>query len=262
MADDHPTKRHCHGTAADGGPCRATPLRPGTVIEGVGASGRYCRAHDPEIPGSTQLTSADRVRGGEATRKTKPIEIERMVMERHAAAWMRPYWRALGYELDFDRDGEPGLTERPEGGAKLYATAVRDGIVVMSEHEDLAAQISAAEKLRDRVYGRPTQMAKFAGSVEHRGAGQLDIAIEKELDQMRTRFFAEAAASQAEAEAELAPEASEPVGPAPPVEGPKVEREPPEPVEAAPEVVEPEPEARPPERRAWLDRAFEDAGWE
>jgi len=159
------------------------------MIEGVAASGEFCRGHDPDLPRKTQLTAEDRAKGGAATRKVKPMEIEKRLLENYAIAWMRPYWRILGFDVHLDDDGELALTELPEGGAKLHGES-RDGVVRVSDHDDLAAQMAAAEKLRDRVFGRPTSRSQFEGAVEQRrdrSTAQLDRAIEHELGQLQAR---------------------------------------------------------------------------
>lgn len=258
-----PTQRRCKGETAKGDPCRAHPLRPGTVIEGVAASGEYCRGHDPELPQRTQLTAEDRAKGGAATRKVKPMEIERRVMENYAIAWMRPYWRILGFDVRLDDDGELCLTELPEGGAKLHGES-RDGVVRVSGHDDLAAQMAAAEKLRDRVFGRPTSRAEVAGTVEHRNADKLNKAIEAEIEQLtarlqareRERLTERLAAGVGHDEAErLLGEAIKRPEPAPEPD-PDPEPEPAEPAEPEPQTdaepaatdatAEPEPEPRKP----------------
>jgi hypothetical protein len=77
-------------------------------------------------------------------------------MERYELAIQRPYWRTLGYDVKIGDNGDPELVELPEGGAKLFGES-KDGDICVSDADDLGAMIAAAEKLQDRVYGRPRQ---------------------------------------------------------------------------------------------------------
>lgn len=125
------------------------------------------------------------------------MEIERRLLENYAIAWMRPYWRILGFDIQLDAEGELTLTERPEGGAKIYGES-KEGDINMTEHDDLGAQMAAAERLRDRVFGRPKSTSEFKGTVEHRNAEQLDKAIERELERLTERLAEKDAAGDAE----------------------------------------------------------------
>jgi hypothetical protein len=71
----------------------------------------------------------------------------------------RPYWRTLGFDVILGADG-PELVELEDGGAKLYGVSGKDGEVRVSGHEDLEAMQRAAERLQDRVYGKPKQTAE------------------------------------------------------------------------------------------------------
>jgi hypothetical protein len=51
-------KRSCKGTNAQGEPSGASPLKPGTVIEGITVSGDYCRQHDLTLPDSARIGGA------------------------------------------------------------------------------------------------------------------------------------------------------------------------------------------------------------
>jgi hypothetical protein len=86
--------------------CGAWPLKGQSV----------CLAHaDTKIRESAGFVARNGRQG--RPRKLKPMEIERNLMERYALAWMRPYWRILGFEVAIDEeDGELYLTEREEGG--------------------------------------------------------------------------------------------------------------------------------------------------
>ena len=73
------------------------------------------------------------------------------------AAVLRPHFKALGLHLNDD-----GTITPLERGAIITGES-KEGTVVPSVIEDLAAQIAAAEKLLDRVYGRPKQQTEISG---------------------------------------------------------------------------------------------------
>lgn len=124
--------------------------------------------------------------GAGRPKKLKPMDIEREVMERYVLAWMRPYWRALGFDVGIADDGSLYLTELPEGGAKIYGES-KEGDINMTEYDDLGAQITAAEKLRDRVFGRPKQTTEISGP----GGGKIEVDVTQEAVQdARDAFLA------------------------------------------------------------------------
>lgn len=151
-------KRRCNGTNAAGNPCDSPPLRKGTVIDDVKVSGDWCRAHDPELPDSARPGGAQP--GAGRPRLPRPSEIMQRLAEENVLALQRPYWRTLGYDVLIGPDG-PYLVELAEGGAKMSATF--EGRVKVSQHDDLGAQMAAAEKLQDRVYGKPKQATEISG---------------------------------------------------------------------------------------------------
>lgn len=114
------------------------------------------------------------------------MEIERRLMEEYAIAWMRPYWRILGFEVAIDDEtGNLYLTELEEGGAKIYGES-KEGDINMTEHDDLGAQMAAAEKLRDRVFGRPKQTTEISGP----GGGKIEVDVSRdEVKDAREAFL-------------------------------------------------------------------------
>lgn len=171
------TKRRCKAKTKAGKPCQAWALHGHMV----------CLAHaDADTRASVGFVPEAGKAGGRP-RKVKPMEIEKRLMERYAIAWMKPYWRILGFDVGLDADGELYLTELPEGGAKLYGES-KEGFIHVSDADDLGAQMAAAEKLRDRVFGRPTSKSEFSGEVTHRNAERLDQAIERELQRLSERL--------------------------------------------------------------------------
>lgn len=104
---------------------------------------------------------------GGRPRIPKPTELARQLVERHAAAILRPHFKALGLHLADD-----GTTTPLEQGAIV----VHQGEATLIE--DLAAQISAAERLLDRVYGRPRQQLEHTGE----GGGPVEISAPEPID--------------------------------------------------------------------------------
>lgn len=143
-------KRKCSGTTKKGAPCKGSGVldngfcmahQPDEVKESLGFGGPQAGAGRPPLP--------------------KPSDIARQLIERNELALQRPYWRTLGYDVVIGDHG-PELVELDEGGAKLFGTS-KDGYVQVSSHEDLEAMQRAAERLQDRVYGRPKQVQEVSG---------------------------------------------------------------------------------------------------
>lgn len=168
------TKRTCHSKTKAGKPCGANPLKPGTVIEGVKVSGKWCRQHDQDLPSSAKLDrTRTREQMGGRPKKPTPTEVERKLIEANIVALERPYWRTLGYDVLLGEDG-PYLVELEGGGAKLFGES-KDGYINVSTVDDLGAMIAAAEKLRDRVYGKPKQSSEVTVITQD----AIDVAIER-----------------------------------------------------------------------------------
>lgn len=156
----------CTGTTKKKKPCGANALKPGTLIQGVTVTGKWCRQHDEDLPSSAKIhASRTREQMGGRPPLPKPTEVARRLIEENVTAILRPHFLALGIELHQD-----GTTTRLDGGAMLFGES-KDGVVVASAYEDLGAQIAAAEKLLDRVYGRPKQQTEITGE----GGGPVEI---------------------------------------------------------------------------------------
>lgn len=145
MAD----KPRCTATTNAGNRCKSAPQHGKEV----------CLAHDQEARESGRFGGAQPNAGRPAN--PKPSEIARKLIEENVLALQRPYWNTLGYDVLIGDDG-PYLVRLDAGGAKLYGTS-KDGYVSMSEYEDMGAMMAAAEKLQDRVYGRPKQQTEVTG---------------------------------------------------------------------------------------------------
>jgi hypothetical protein len=164
------TARRCTGTTRVGEQCRAAPLRDGD----------RCLAHADE----QTRTSMDFGQGPRPGRPRVPrsTDLQRELVERHAVAVVRPYFRALG--LDVADDGTVTPLER---GA-IVVGRDKEGGVHASSVEDLGAQIAAAEALLNRVYGRPRQAlehtGKAGGPIEVARGVDLRKLTDGELDQL------------------------------------------------------------------------------
>lgn len=162
----------CQGTTKAGKPCKAAPPR--------GAD--YCRAHDPDLPDSTRFGSTEQATDaghlGGRPKLPRPHEVMRDRIESEIDAVLEPYFAAL---------------------TGAVAHSFYEGELVLSDEPDYGARIAAAEKLLDRVYGRPRQQLEHTG---HNGApikteGTLDVSSPKVREHL-------SAALAASAEAELA----------------------------------------------------------
>jgi hypothetical protein len=144
----------CTAKTKKGKPCRATP-RQDTGL---------CNAHSPkEVQESAGFGGPQP--GAGRPRTPRPSEIARQIVERNQVVLLRPYFRTLGYELHDDWT----LTPLEGGGAIKYVWAGPDAPAVAML--DLGAQMEAAEKLQNRIYGRPRQQLEHTGEgggpVEH-----------------------------------------------------------------------------------------------
>lgn len=121
----------------------------------------YCRAHSPDLSETNRFGSHAQAKAagdvGGRPPMPKPTEVARQLVERHVFAVLAPHFKTLGLELG--ADGE--VTPLPRGA--IITGESKDGEVIASTIEDLGAQIAAAEKLLDRVYGRPKQATEISG---------------------------------------------------------------------------------------------------
>ena len=141
----------CTATTRNGTNCTAPPLK-GTD---------RCLAHSPAKVRESVGFVPDNGKAGRK-RLPRPAEVAQRLVEENVLALQRPYWRTLGYDVRIGENG-PMLVELEDGGAKLYGTS-KDGDVCVSDAEDLGAMIAAAERLQDRIYGRPKQQTELTGA--------------------------------------------------------------------------------------------------
>ncbi len=160
VTDEAPkAKRVCHGERKAGGPCGANPIRPGTLVGGVAVSGDWCIHHDPDLPESARIGGRQPGAGRPAV--PRHTDVARRLVEENIVAVQRPYWRALGFDVEIGPNG-PQLVTLEDGGAKLYGTS-KTGTVRMSAYDDLGAMMQASERLQDRTFGRPRQALEVSG---------------------------------------------------------------------------------------------------
>jgi hypothetical protein len=161
--------RHCKGTNKQGKPCKAPPLND---------SGR-CISHSPtEIQASLGFGGIENSRLGGKGRH-QPIPVAQKLVEDNVAVLLEPYFRTLGYEVVVD-DDDARLERIEDGGAKLYGTQQRSGEIVVSKHDDIGAMQNAAEKLFDRVYGKPRQQTEISGP----GGTPIQVASTFDLEKL------------------------------------------------------------------------------
>ena len=144
-------KRKCKGKTRAGKACRANPLK----------GSDYCSAHDPVSPGfgTPEQAKAAGSKGGRP-KLVRPSEIAQQLIEDNALVIQRPYWRALGYDVEQAGDGTFRLVERTEGPVKAHTTFRGD---FYYGGDDLAAMQEAANQLQDRAYGKARQIAEISG---------------------------------------------------------------------------------------------------
>jgi len=150
--------RQCIGTTKAGQLCKSPPLKGAAT----------CLAHaDEETRGSVGFGGPQD--GGGRPRLPRATELQRQLVEAHAREVVRPYFRALGLDVE-----EDGTVRRLDRGA-IVVGRDKNGGVHSSTVEDLNAQVAAvAEALLNRVYGRPRQALEHSGP--EAGAIELDAA--------------------------------------------------------------------------------------
>lgn len=158
----------CRGKTKAGKPCRASAWENG-----------YCIAHQEEkVKAAVGHASGTRAGGGRKDPLKVPV-LAKQIVEANALAILYPYLRALGLVAKRHKaTGQVVFVPRPELRAKLYGTS-KDGIVRMSSYEDLEAMMRAAERLMDRIYGKPKQALELAGS-EDGNAVRVEVASNKD----------------------------------------------------------------------------------
>lgn len=135
-------KRRCKGTTKKGARCGSPPLRPGTIIEGVTVKGEHCRTHDPDLPDSARIQGAQP--GAGRPRTPRVVDVMRERVEERVDEVLAAYFETLE-------------------NATLHTFFF--GELITTNAPDYGARMKAAEKLLDRVYGRPTQRTELGSDV-------------------------------------------------------------------------------------------------
>lgn len=141
----------CKGKTRKGAKCKAPALK----------GKKHCSAHAPDLPDSARFGSPVQAReagqlGGRPP-LPKPTDVARQLVEENVHRVLRPHFKALGLDIQ-----EDGTVVSLDHGAILTGES-KEGVVVASEIEDLGAQIAAAERLLDRIYGKPKQQTEVSG---------------------------------------------------------------------------------------------------
>lgn len=161
----------CKAKTRAGKPCKSPPL----------TGGDFCLSHDVKAREKARFSGSQPNAG--RPRLVTPMDAARQLVAEKIDALIRPHFKALGYDIEvtYDRDGPSLNLIELERGATIFGES-KDGDVVASEYEDLAAQIAAAEKLMDRLWGRPKQAVEMSGGMRVEG---VDIAPITNADRER-----------------------------------------------------------------------------
>jgi hypothetical protein len=147
-----PTDRpRCTATTKAGNRCLKLP-HPGLEV---------CIAHAPREVQKSAGFGGPQPNAGRP-RLEKPLEVARRLVEENVEQLLRPHFAALGCRLERNEAGELAVIPDPDLRPKV--TASYQGIVTQSTIEDLQAQLEAAERLFDRVYGKPKQATEITGA--------------------------------------------------------------------------------------------------
>jgi hypothetical protein len=120
--------------------------------------------------------------------KLKPHELMRVVIESNPIAFMQPYLDALGIRVIFIPDAnDPNIlhptavVDPSSNGATLFGVS-KDGEVIVSKHKDIEKQQVAAERLFDRVYGKPKQTNIIAGAASQEDPQLVPFDAERQAE--------------------------------------------------------------------------------
>jgi hypothetical protein len=120
--------------------------------------------------------------------KLKPHELMRVVIESNPIAFMQPYLDALGIRVVFLPDvNDPqilhptAVVDPNSNGTTLFGVS-KDGEVVVSKHKDIEKQQIAAERLFDRVYGKPKQTNIIAGAASQEDPQLVPFDAERQAE--------------------------------------------------------------------------------
>jgi hypothetical protein len=151
----YPSTIYCAGTTENGTACLSKHVM-GSI---------YCVWHMNESE-RKRLSIRDPHETQRRITKTKAPELMRQIVEHNTMSILRPYFEALGITLEgYDEEnGKPIVSFNPNAGLKLYGES-KDGDIVMTPYADIGGMVTVAEKLMDRVYGKPKQSTTIEGGV-------------------------------------------------------------------------------------------------
>lgn len=170
----------CKALGKSGKPCKRSPMKGSDYCNTIG--------HDPNASpsvgfGSRAQASAAGKLGGRPP-LPKPTDVARQLIEENVTRILRPHFLALG--MDLAGDGSVQIVP----GAVMVGES-KDGDMIASDIEDLGAQIAAAEKLLDRVYGKPKQATEISGPdggpVKTVDLGRLDTSELEKLAELTAK---------------------------------------------------------------------------
>lgn len=157
----------CTATTRKGTPCKANALK------GTDRCGAHPHDDAPSVAarshpfGSRAQAREAGKASGEARRAVKPMEVMRRLVEDNAVEILTPHFKTLGLELYRDDDGavraRPMVTqEGVPAGARVIAR--EKDATYLTNIEDLGAKMDAAERMLDRVFGKPKQQTELTGA--------------------------------------------------------------------------------------------------
>lgn len=140
----------CKDTTLGGNPCRSW----------AAYDDGKCRAHTSCISEERKKQDAMKAAAVRESKRPKPHKIMQQILEQRPELFMKPFLEALGIRIELMEDPQTGevfpYVEEVSDGMVVYGVS-KDGDVVISKHKDLEGQMRAAERLMDRVYGKPKQ---------------------------------------------------------------------------------------------------------
>jgi hypothetical protein len=155
------TPTRCKAKTKAGFPCRSFARTPDGLC--------YYHSRSKE----EQAILQEQAQAARKMNKAKPHELMRQIIESNPIIFMQPYLDSLGIRIVFVPDENDPLILHPtavqdpsSNGSTLFGIS-KDGRVIVSKHKDLEAQQRAAERLFDRVYGKPKQTSIIATGADN-----------------------------------------------------------------------------------------------
>lgn len=191
MAKKKP-KNPCTAKRKDGKPCTA-PARKDQPT---------CWAHAPKEE-QEKAGFGGAQPGAGRPRVPRPSEVIAQVILDNIAIVLKPYFKALGYDV-IATPGQAVQLVHEGGGAKVIHRGW-DGeraVTELSEIDDLGAQMQAAELLLNRAFGKPRQALELTGDE----GGPIETSARLDTSKLSTDELRDLAKLMAKAQ--TAPEAA------------------------------------------------------